>query len=132
MANSNTPVAGYPTDIGNKHLEIFDHKGPSSYGNIGTNSGTGDVINASDLGWGGFDRFSVAFGAYSESGNYIIKVFTTSATTVPAVSPPLGGAFPKVVLQWFTTSAAFGAISTEVTNTTDLSGETIRIEAFGV
>lgn len=134
MANvqSNKPLPGYPTDLGNKHFEILDHYGPASYANIGTSSGAGDVLKASALGWGGFDLVTAAFKGYSQSGNYIVLLFTTSSTTTPALTPPVGGAFTQVVLQWFTTSAAFGAISTEVTNTTDLSAEIVRLEAWGV
>ncbi len=134
MANvqSNKPLPGYPVDVSNKHLSIFDHYGPASYANIGTNSGVGDVVKASALGWGGFDTVNPHFAGYSQSGNYIVKVFTTSATTVPALTPSPGGAFPQFVLQWFTTSAAFGAISTEVTNTTDLSAEIVRLWTMGV
>lgn len=134
MANvqSNKPLPGYPVDLANKHFTILDHYGPASYANIGTNSGVGDVMKATAFGWGGFDKASPVFGSYSQSGNYMVKVFTTSATTVPAISPPIGGAFPQFVLMWFTTSSAFGAISTEVTNTTDLSAEVVRLECFGV
>lgn len=130
---ANVPVSGYPTPIGSKTRMTFDHTGPASYSNIGTNSGTGDVINASDLGFGGFDSLAPAFGgfveAYSQSGNFIVKMFTGSTGTTPSQSIPSGGAFPKVVLQWFTTAAAFGAISTEVANTTSLVAESFRLEA---
>ena len=133
MANVNTPLPGYPTDIANKHLEVFDHLGPKSYKNIGTNGATntsgGDIIKATDLGWGGFDSFVLLFGAYTFSGTYFVKVFTGNTTTTPTITQ---GKQSQRVLQWFTTSAAFGAISTEVTNTTDLSAEIVRIEAIGV
>jgi hypothetical protein len=127
--STNQPLLGYPTDIGNKHLSIFDHVGPKSYANIGTSSGAGDVINASDIGWGGFDRLSPIFGGYSLSGTYIVKMFTGHTTTTPTITQ--GNQTTRTV-QWFTTSAAFGAISTEVTNATDLSAEVIRFEAIGV
>lgn len=133
MANPlNAPLLGYPTDIGNKHLIVFDHKGPTSYANIGTSSGAGDVINAADLGWGGFDTFkaaSAATSSYSMSGTYIVKIFTGHTTTTPTFTQ---GIQNVRTLQWFTTSAAFGTISTEVTNATDLSAEVVRLEAIGV
>lgn len=133
---ANTPVQGYPQSIGTKTRMVWDHTGPASYGNIGTSSGTGDVINASDLGFGGFDVVAMAFGgwteAYSQSGNFIVKMFTSSTGTTPSVSLPSGNAFPKIVLQWFTVSAAFGAISTEVTNTTSLAAESVRFDAIVV
>jgi len=129
---ANYPLPGYPTQFGNKIYEVFDHKGPKSYANIGTNGGAGDTINAIDLQVGGFDLLQTHFGAYSESGNYIVKVFTGHTTTTPTLAPGLGAAFNKATLQWFTTSAAFGAISTEVTNTTDLSAEVVRLSFLGV
>jgi hypothetical protein len=134
MANNpNTPLFGYPcATAGGKIKQLFDHSGPASYGNIGTSSGTGDVINASDLSMGGFDMVNdVAFGYYTFSGTYFVKVFTSSSGTTPAVSPATGSAFSKFILQWFTTSAPFGAVSTEVTNATNLSAETVRIELVG-
>lgn len=130
---ANTIVFGYPQPQAGKIRVIFDHYGPASYGNIGTSSGTGDVINASDISMGGFDEIGVAFGAfteaYTQSGNYVVKMFTASSATTPSVSFPAGTAFPKIILQWFTTSSAFGAISTEVTNTTDLHTEFLRLDA---
>jgi hypothetical protein len=131
MANVNTPLLGYPVDLGNKHFEVFYHSGPASYKNIGTTgaANSGDIIKATDLGWGGFDRVSPGFSAYSFSGNYIVHVVTGNTTTTPTITK---GKQTQVVLQWFTTSAAFGAISTEVTNTTNLSAETVLLEAFGV
>lgn len=127
--NVNTPLLGYPTDFGNKHYEIFDHLGPASYANIGTSSGKGDIIKATDLGWGGFDRLSPSYGSYSFTGNYFVKVFTNSSGTTPSITQ---GNQTQRVLQWFTTSAAFGAVSTEVTNATNLSAEKVRFEAVGV
>jgi hypothetical protein len=130
MANiTNAPLLGYPTDFGNKHFSIFDHTGPASYSNIGTSSGTGDVINASALAWGGFDSLLPLFGGYTLSGTYYVKVFTGHTTTTPTITQ---GVQNVRTLQWFTTSAAFGALSTEVTNTTDLSAEKVRLEAIGV
>ncbi len=131
VGGTDVPLLGYETVFGNKKFMIMDHYGPKSYSNIGTSSGTGDVILASDIGWGGFDKSSPLFNAYSFSGTYIVKAFTSSATTVPALSQGAGASYSKFILQWFTTSAAFGAISTEVTNTTDLSAEIVRLELIG-
>ena len=141
MANYN--VLGYETSIGNKYLLIFDHVGPKSYLNIGTSSHAGDIINASDFAKGGFDWVNlISFGGgqliFTQSGNYVIKMWTATSTTNTSVSYPIGSAnvggepFPKVVLQWFTTGSAFGTISTEVADTTDLSGESIRMIAIAV
>lgn len=122
----------YQMPFGVKWLMILDHYGPASYSNIGTSSGTGDVIQSSDIGWGGFDKTSPLFAGYSFSGNYFVKVFTSSSGTTPALSQGAGQSYPKFLLQWFTTSAAFGAVSTEVTNTTNLSAEIVRLELVGM
>lgn len=128
---ANTPVQGYPQPMGSKIRMLFDHTGPTSYSNIGTNSGTGDVINATDLGEGGFDAMdtSWAVGNYSASGNYAVIIGVSSSATTQTVNPSAGLASPKVVLRWMTTSAAFGTISTEVSNGTNLSAEVIRFDA---
>jgi hypothetical protein len=129
MANNpNLHLYGYPQPFGTKIKDVFDHTGPGSYLNIGTSGHAGDVINASDLSAGGFDLVHPAFGGYSNSGNYIVKIVTGHSTTTPTLS--LGGLVaPSVTLQWFTTSAAFGAISTEVTDTTSLALESVRLDA---
>src|SRR5580692_11701055 len=114
---TNTPLLGYPQPWGTKEIMIFDHTGPVSYANIGTSGSGGDVINASDLGFGGIDQLGSGFGGFTEfytaSGNYLVKMFTGHTTTTPTVSYPTGSAFPSITLQWFN-CAAFGAISTEV------------------
>lgn len=133
---ANTIIAGYPTVWGNKITSTFDHQGPASYSNIGTSSGTGDVVKATDLGMGGFDfiDFQQVGGGnlYTYSGNFIVKIFATSSGTTPSGAFSVGGAYPQFILQWFTTSAAFGAISTEVANGTNLSAESIRGQVQGV
>jgi|ERR1700733_1059148 len=133
MAQTNTPLFGYPQPWGSKYQMIFDHIGPTSYGNIGTSSGTGDIIKASDLGFGGIEQVGAAFGGFCEfytaSGNYLVKMFTASSATTPSVSLPAGSAVAQIVLQWFTTAAPFGAISTEVANAANLSAETLRMMA---
>lgn len=130
MANpTNAPLSGYPTDISNKHLMIFDHTGPASYANIGTSSGAGDVIRALDIGWGGYDKLTPIVGGYTMSGTYFVKIFTGHTTTTPTMTQSIQSVR---TLQWFTTSAAFGALSTEVTNATDLSAEIVRLEAIGI
>jgi len=130
---ANNFLIGYPQPQGAKIRVVFDHYGPASYSNIGTSSGTGDVVNASDLSQGGFDSVGIAFGAfteaYTQSGNYLVKMFTATSGTTPSVSFPPGTAFPKFILQWFTTAAPFGAISTEVANATNLSAEFLRFDA---
>jgi len=125
QAGQNTPLPGYVAQVGDKLYMKADHNGPSSYSNIGSSSGTGDVINALDFGAGGFESIGVTFSAYSFSGNYIVKVIPKSGTAVT----PLGTTVPTYALQWFTVSGgAFGTISTEVTNGTSLAAETVRLD----
>jgi len=130
-------LLGYPTKLGNKEFTIIDRSGPPSYSNIGTSSGTGDVLKASDLGMGGFDIvMSMGTGGYLEgydsTGGFVVKIGTgTSGTSLVASGFTGGAALPSLVIQWFTTAAAFGAISTEVANGTDLSAKIIRIALLG-
>jgi hypothetical protein len=133
---ADTPLKGYPTEVGNKIRMIWDHTGPASYSNIGTSSGTGDVINVSQFAYGGFETVEGAFGlfteGYTQSGNFLVKAFTGSSGTTPSVSLPTGDAFPKIVLQWFTTGSAFGSIGSEVANGTNLAAELIRLGSWMV
>jgi hypothetical protein len=118
---ANTVVAGYATYQGNKIRFIFDHYGPASYVQW-ANTPAGDIVNASDFGFGGFDSVFTPFYGYSNSGNYIVIITPCLANDIPA-----GGPAKRFTARWFTTSAAFGTISTEVTATTNLSAEYVRI-----
>ena len=111
MANSNVNVAGYPTSVGSKNFFLWDHYGPASYTQYSASSPAGDTINASDLGFGGLDEVNSSWAAYSNSGNYIVQVMPVQANDIPA-----GSAGKRVAIQWFTTSAAFGAKSSLRTN----------------
>ena len=119
---TNQPVPGYPQPRGEKYDMMWDHYGPSSYSNKFTNSGTGDAIVNTDLGVGGFERVGVSFGGYSQSGNYWAKAILTAASN-------LGSAAPKFTLIWYSVSPAFSTVGNEVSNTTDLSAETVRLDA---
>jgi hypothetical protein len=55
FAAGNTVVPGYPMQIGDKYMVMFDHTGPASYTQYTTAGAGGDTINGSDLGFGGFD-----------------------------------------------------------------------------
>ena len=125
MANTigglNVVIAGYPQPWGTKYRQMVDRYGPASYANVGTSAGKGDVMNAADYGFGGFDEVEGKFGSYSASGNYIAVVTIPGANT-----NALGSAQQSASIQYFTTSAAFGAKSTEVTNGTNLSAEVFR------
>jgi hypothetical protein len=128
MANVNVPVAGWPAPPGAKNYEVWDHYGPTSYVQYAaTSTPAGDIVNAADLGFGGFDEVSSSWSAYSNSGNYIVQVNPCLANDIPA-----GGAAKRFTVQWFTTAAAFGAKSTEAAAATNLSAEYVRLKAFVV
>ena len=126
MANANTNVQGYPASFGSKVAYTWDHSGPASYVQYVVTP-VGDIINASDVGYGGFDEVHASWGGYSNSGNYIVTIQQCLANDVPA-----GGAAKRFTVQWFTTSAAFGAKSTEATGATNLSAEYVRLNAIVV
>ena len=127
MAQANTPVFGYPQPWGSKIAYLFDHSGPASYVQYNASTGAGDIINASDLGFGGFEFISTSWAGYSNSGNYILVIQQSKAN-----ESPKGSADKRFTVQWFTTSAAFGAISTEVSAAVDLSAEYGRLKAICV
>jgi hypothetical protein len=112
---ANLFVQGYPQYVGSKIRLAVDHGGPTSYSNIGSSSGTGDVVNATDLGVGGFDSAGSTFAGYDFTNTYFVKALW------PA-SPSSTNAQPKAVFQWFVVST-----SAEVANATNLSTYTVRL-----
>lgn len=124
MANAiNQPLPGWPAPPGGKPSEKFDHYGPVSYVQYG--SAVGDIINASDLGYGGFESVGASWSGYSNSGNYIVQVMPAKANDIPAAGPGT-----RVTIQWFTVvGAAFTGKSTEVTAATNLNSEYVRLTA---
>lgn len=126
MAIGNSILPGYPMPMGDKYLVVFDHPGPASYSNVSTNAGTGDVINASDLGLGGFDNVDVQ--GPSQDGLAAVVCYTPLAG--------VGNATPSVQLRWFTYPAAAttGANGAEIANATNLNStaKSVRIVAVCV
>jgi hypothetical protein len=124
----NTILPGYEMQLGDKILLHFDHTGPASYVRLvaGATPTGGDLINALDLGRGGFD-------------NVDTMMETTGQLYVQAI--PLGGgngnAIPSVILKWFSavTATVGGQAQTlgnEVVAGTNLSTFSIRVEAIMV
>lgn len=110
MANRILP--GYELQIGDKLEVVVDHDGPASYSNVVVNAGTGDVINALDLGRGGIEDINCD--ALSSDGlNYIIAFYTGGYN---------GNAAPSVSLRWYVLST-----NAEVANTVNLSGKSVRL-----
>jgi hypothetical protein len=106
MANGTGKFVGqYPELVGRKLIWAMDWTGPKGYANPG-----GDVVTLP-----GFQYYLEAVaGGMSLSGNYIAR---PQATTL--------GVRTTFVLRWYT------AAGVEVTNATDLSGETVRLWGLG-
>ena len=126
------PLAGYPMQVGDKMLMIFDIDGPTSYVNTGTFGTSGQQINAADLGVGGFETMDPK--GLSNDGvasGKIVLGAATAGTTALSPSPSVGQSGPAVttaVLHWYNSAAS----STEYTNGTNLSAKSLRMEAFVV
>lgn len=126
----NIVLAGYPTPVGDKNVTIFDHPGPSSYsqaGNSGVVSSGGDVINALDIGMGGFDIFEAD--TFDSTGQLYAEVILTNGNN--------GNAIPSVRLLWYSrVTATVGGqaqtANTEVAASTNLSTFFLRCRATSV
>lgn len=111
------PLPGYYQDWGTKHIFIGEFAGPADY-----DEGTGHEMTAAQLGWGGFDAADIM--GFSLSGTYFGRVQLGDA--VAADGNP-AGSVPNIFVRWFTTADGL-----EVTDTTDLSLEVLRLFAVGV
>ena len=108
-----TIIRGYDGGIavGQREAFVLTGSGPTSYSNIGSSSGTGDVITA-------------PFGVYidavvpvlTKSGTYYLIPFPSAVNTTRATW----------AFRWFVTSTM-----AEVANTTNLSAESVQFLAFG-
>jgi hypothetical protein len=97
--------------VGQREAFVLTGSGPTSYSNIGSSSGVGDVIN-------------VPFGVYvdvvapvlTKSGTYYLIPFPSAVGTTRATW----------TFRWFVT-----ATMAEVANTTNLSAESVQFLALG-
>ena len=125
-------LAGYPQQVGEKIEAIVDIDGPSSYGNTGTFATSGQQINASDFGLGGFEMIGTDnLSADGVNAVQIVLGATVAGTKDIATAPPAGspGDVAKTaVIHWYTTPAS----SAEVANGTNLSGKYVRLQIRGV
>lgn len=126
MANRILP--GYSTPMGDKNLIHFDHDGPASYTRIvpGTTPTGADIINASDIGVGGFDNADMMA---DSTGRFY-------ALAVP-IAGGGGNAVTQMALVWFSlVTATVGGQSqtagTEVAAGTNLSAFSVRVQAICV
>lgn len=104
-------LEGYSEPMGRKWSSVFNHFGPKSY------QTGGESLNCRHLGFAAIDWISPF--AVSLSGLYYAWVlFKGNAASSSQTD---------VIVQWFSFSTA-----SEVFPGTDLSGETLRLLAFGV
>lgn len=128
---ANRILAGYVMPLGDKYDMVVDHDGPASYTNSGTFATSGDQINASDFGLGGFEYIEVD-GLSSDGVNAVQIVLgatvagATNLQPAPTTSP--GPVVTTAVIHWYTTPSS----ATEVSNLTNLSTKYVRIRIRGV
>jgi len=97
--------------IGQREAFVFTGTGPKSYSNIGSSSGTGDVM-APPFGF----YIDATQACMTKSGTYYLIPFPSAVGTTRATW----------AFRWFVTSTM-----AEVANTTDLSAESVQFLALG-
>jgi hypothetical protein len=122
----NTPCSSYPMPVGKKLENIFDHTGPASYTQFSTPTTGGDVLNASDIGVGGFDRVE---GSWDTTGQFSCVAINQAGG--------YGNALPKVILYYtaLVTATVGGqaqTAGTQVASATNLSTFSFRLRAVCV
>lgn len=125
-------VPGYPQAVGAHGETLADVDGPASYNNTGTFGTSGQQINASDFGMGGFEYVEVD-GMSSDGVNGIqvvpgaaIAGTVSLSPTPPGIQPP-APLFQSFVVHWYTTASN----ATEVANATNLAAKAIRMRLRG-
>jgi hypothetical protein len=119
MANRILP--GYMNQVGAKLEIIVDHDGPAAYNNTGVALTSGETINASDFGIGGFEV--VQCDSLSSDGLNECLVTLVGQST----GGPMGNAVTQATIRWFVVSTG-----SEVSNGVVLSGKAIRLQIRGV
>jgi hypothetical protein len=132
---ANRPLAGYvaPNDAGKYDL-LVDHDGPASYNNTGTFGTSGDQINASDFGLGGFEDIGADTLTSDNVNEVVVALGATTAganNLSPTLPAPPGPVAVTAVLHWYTGIRGIGG-TTEVTNATNLSTKFIRLRIVAV
>lgn len=79
------PLAGYPQPWGSKIVEQFDRTGPTSYTQFTSPSTGGDVMNASDIAQGGFERVALGTDTTGQISAVAIMNLGGYANAVPSV-----------------------------------------------
>ena len=119
---ANRFLDGYSLPIGDKIEIVVDHDGPASYVNTATFATSGEVINASDFGIGGFELVQVD--ALSNDGLNYAYVVLSGQSTSTGVKGTLG---TQATIHWFVV-----ATGVEVANAVNLSTKSIRLQIRGV
>jgi hypothetical protein len=119
---ANRTLDGYPAPYCDKIETVVDHDGPASYNNTGTFATSGETINASDFGLGGFELVQVD--ALSSDGlNYAYVILTGQSIT----GANKGNVGVQAVIHWYVLLT-----NVEVANAINLSGKSIRLQIRGV
>jgi hypothetical protein len=112
-------LPGYDMPLGSKIEMIIDRDGPASY--TGGTSGT-DIINASDLGIGGFETVDCT-GLSNDGTTSAVATLINMSTS----NDNIGNAVPTARIRYFVVATA-----AEVANAVNLSGKSFRFQIRGV
>lgn len=116
-------MPGYVMPIADKYEIICDVDGPASYLNSGAvNNTSGQPINASDFGIGGFELVDAQSLSSDELNTFLIWLPNQSTS-----SDNIGNALPTARVYWFVQST--GA---QVANAVNLSTKSVRLQIRGV
>ena len=126
FTKGNKPLPGYPMQVADKNMVVFDHVGPASYTQYASPTTGGDVINASDIGQGGFDQIDDITDTTGQIAAY--PVLPTAG---------YGNAVPKAyIAYWALVTATLGGqsqtLGTQIVASTNLSTFSFRFKAFCV
>jgi hypothetical protein len=124
-----TILPGYPLQVGDKMLAIFDRTGPTSYTQYSTSTLLGgDILfaNTGGMAFGGFDRI---ISSLDTTGQITCNTITTLGG--------YGNAVPQVTFKYVSNvTASLGGQSqtagNEIAASTNLSTFSFRIEAYMV
>src|SRR6267154_980771 len=129
---ANTILPGYEMPLGYKKLVVFEHFGPTSYTQFVAGGANNDVVNASDLGEGGFDYID---GDMSDATGQLYAFIVPGNGAAANVAN--GNAVSQATIIWYSrvTATVGGQAQTagnQVVAATNLSLIGIRLRAFCV
>lgn len=115
-AQQKAPVAGYAQNWGTKQVTVDEMAGPALY------AAGGQTVLASDIGWGGFDLFTVPMLSYS--GTYYCRVQPLTVDAAPSAQKPC---LRSVKVSWYVL-----ATGVEVADNVVLTTEIVRFFAISI